>query len=79
EKGYGLAHLLTDGSTLLAQRIDGTLDLIRADPKGFRRLDSAEVAKTTVRAQPALSDGVLYLRTTPGGGDGEVFALRLSP
>ncbi len=75
EKGYGLAHLITDGQRLLAQKLDGALELFAADPKQFRQLDRTSVAKGPLRSQPALSGGVLFVRTTPEGGGGEVVAL----
>lgn len=77
EKGYGMVHLITDGQRLLAQRLDGTLDLIAADPKAFRRLDRAAVAEGPLRSQPALSGHVLFVRTTPESGSGEVVALSI--
>ena len=77
EKRYGMAHLLSDGQGLLAQRLDGTLELIAGDAERFRRLASAKVADGTVRALPAYADGVLYVRTTPSRGGGEVLALKL--
>ena len=77
EKGYGMAHLITDGKRFLAQRLDGTLELIAADPKTFRRLDRANVVKALVRSQPALSGDLLFLRTTPETGGGEVVALAI--
>ena len=77
ETEYGVAHLISDGRRLLAQRLDGSLELLAVDPIRFRRLDRAKVAGAPLRSLPAYSDGVLYLRTTPDSGKGEVLALGL--
>lgn len=77
EKDYGLAHLVTDGRRLLAQRLDGVVELIAADPQRFRSLGRSRIAATTLRAQPAVSGGVLFVRTTPERDGGEVIAIPL--
>ncbi|MEM9554503.1 MAG: PQQ-binding-like beta-propeller repeat protein, partial [Acidobacteriota bacterium] len=75
--GFGIAHLLTDGQRLLIQRLDGEIILADASAEAFRPLARAAVAEGPVRALPALSGGVLYLRTTPSRGGGELLAIVL--
>ncbi|MEO1366755.1 MAG: PQQ-binding-like beta-propeller repeat protein, partial [Acidobacteriota bacterium] len=77
EKSVGLVHLLSDGERLLAVRLDGTVDLLATDPERFRSLGSVRAVRETTRAIPAYSDGVLYLRTTPSRGGGDVLAVDL--
>jgi outer membrane protein assembly factor BamB len=53
--------LLADGRLLIAHE-RGDLILAAATPKAFHQLARASVLSGTVRAFPALADGVLYLR-----------------
>lgn len=74
---YGTAHLIAAGNRILAQRTDGRVELLAADPKEFRRLAEAELPEGTYRALPALADGVLYCRRSQSATEGELLALEL--
>lgn len=78
EKGFGVAHTIVERNKLLIQKLDGTLVLARAHPQSFQKYDQARVVDgVAVRALPAYSGGVLYLRTTPDRGGGELLAVEL--
>ena len=62
ENDFGIAvPILADGKLLLISST-GRLTMCRATPDAFDRLGSIQVANTTVRALPALSNGRLYIR-----------------
>ena len=50
------------GDRLLIVRETGELIVAAASPEAFRPLAQAQVLPPTVRALPALSDGIVYLR-----------------
>eukprot|EP00913_Durusdinium_trenchii_P005647 g5265.t1 len=58
--GYG-SLLKVDGKFLLLTT-EGELLMFKADPKGYKELARASVLRSTTRALPALSDGLLYVR-----------------
>jgi len=62
EKGFGAGSILCAGSTLVLLREDGELVLARATPANFQILARAKILSGTVRAYPALANGVLYAR-----------------
>jgi hypothetical protein len=54
--------IMLAGDRLLILREGGELVLAEASPEAFRPLASAQILPPTVRAYPALADGLLYLR-----------------
>ncbi|WP_164102657.1 outer membrane protein assembly factor BamB family protein [Candidatus Laterigemmans baculatus] len=76
---YGTAHLIAAGERIVAQRVDGQLDLLAANPERLERLATAELPAGVYRSLPALSDGVLYCRRTQSATSGELIALELAP
>jgi outer membrane protein assembly factor BamB len=67
----GVAHLIQAGDKLLVVQIQtGELVLVRAQPTKYEELGRAKISDDTVRALPALSDGVLYVRTNADSGTG---------
>jgi hypothetical protein len=43
-------------------RESGALILAAASPKSFQQIATAQILPATVRAYPALADGILYIR-----------------
>lgn len=78
QPAYGTAHLIAVGNQIVAQRVDGRIDLLAADPEQFQRLAEAELPAGTYRALPALADGVLYCRRTESATSGELIAVDLA-
>jgi outer membrane protein assembly factor BamB len=62
EDGLRAGTVLLAGGRLLVLTESGELILAPASPSGFRPLARARVTGGTVRAHPALSDGLLFLR-----------------
>ena len=52
------------GDKLLILRETGELVLAAATPQAFRPLAQAQILPPTIRANPALADGFLYVRNT---------------
>ena len=73
---YGTAHLIAVGQNLLAQKTEGRLELLAADPQQYRRLASSKLPPGSYRSLPALSDGVVYCRRSISATEGELLALR---
>ena len=59
---FRAGSILLAGDRLLLVREGGELVLADASPDGFRPIARAEILPPTVRAYPALSDGILYVR-----------------
>lgn len=76
---YGTAHMIVVGERIVAQRLDGRIDLLAANPERFQRLAEAELPAGVYRSLPALAEGVLYCRRTESATRGELIALELSP
>lgn len=62
EDRFRAGSVLLAGNRLLILREGGELVLAAASPDAFRPLARTQVLPPTVRALPALSDGLLYLR-----------------
>ena len=62
EKRFGAGSLILAGDRLLILRESGELVLAEATPRAYRPLARASILQPTVRAHPALADGVLYAR-----------------
>jgi outer membrane protein assembly factor BamB len=59
---FGAGSVTLAGSRLVIVRESGELVIAAASPKSFQQIASAQLLPATVRAYPALSDGILYLR-----------------
>jgi hypothetical protein len=60
--GFGAGTVTVAGDRLLLVRENGELMLALASPKEFKPLAHAQLLPATVRAYPALANGMLYLR-----------------
>jgi outer membrane protein assembly factor BamB len=60
--GFGAGTVTLAGDRLLLLRENGELMLALASPKEFKPLSHAQLLPATVRAYPALADGMLYVR-----------------
>ncbi len=59
---FGAGSVTLAGNRLVIVRESGEVLIAAASPKSFQQIASAQVLPATVRAYPALSDGILYLR-----------------
>lgn len=59
---FGAGSVALAGNRLVIVRETGDLALAAASPKSFQQIASAQILPPTVRAYPALADGVLYVR-----------------
>ena len=66
---FGKGNMIAADGKLWITTMDGDLVIVRVNPEGFEELDRAALF-TSTRQAPALSDGVLYLRT-----DDEILAV----
>ena len=62
EEGFGAGTVTLAGDKLVVLRESGELVVAEASPREFRVLARAPLLSGTVRAYPALADGVIYLR-----------------
>jgi hypothetical protein len=60
--GFGAGTVTLAGDRLLLVRENGELMVALASPKEFKPLAHAQLLPATVRAYPALADGLLYVR-----------------
>jgi hypothetical protein len=59
---FGAGSVTLAGNRLLIVRESGELVLAAASPASFQQIAAAQILPPTVRAYPALADGVLYVR-----------------
>jgi outer membrane protein assembly factor BamB len=59
---FGAGSVTLAGSRLLILRESGELVIAAASPASFQQIAAARILPATVRAYPALADGVLYVR-----------------
>lgn len=59
---FGAGTVTLAGNRLVIMRESGELVLAAASPESFQQLAAAQILPPTVRAYPALADGVLYVR-----------------
>lgn len=59
---FGAGSVTLAGNRLVIMRESGELVMAAASPRSFQQIASAQVLPATVRAYPALADGVLYVR-----------------
>jgi len=64
QPSYGYATLLKADGKLIILKTEGTLVLAAANTNEYEELARARICETTVRAAPALADGLLYIRDT---------------
>lgn len=69
QQRFGKGNMIAADGKLWITTMDGELVIVRANPEKFEELDRAPLFSST-RQAPALSDGVLYLRT-----DDEILAV----
>jgi outer membrane protein assembly factor BamB len=62
EDNFPIANLILADGKLVIVTDDGELVLASASPKAYRELGRARLARSTTRALPALSNGLLYIR-----------------
>jgi len=62
EDGFGAGTVTLAADKLVIVRESGELVIAEASPRAFRVLARARLLSGTVRAYPALADGILYLR-----------------
>jgi outer membrane protein assembly factor BamB len=62
QDGFGAGSVTLAGDRLVIVRESGELVLAEASPAAFRPLARAQILPATVRAFPALADGLLYVR-----------------
>jgi outer membrane protein assembly factor BamB len=74
---FGTAHLIGVGDRILAQEIDGRIDLLAADPNQFKSLANAKLPTGSYRSLPAISDGILYCRRSQTPREGQIIAIEL--
>jgi len=67
------------GDKLIVLRETGELILADASPQAFRPIARAQILPPTLRAYPALSDGILYVRNSDTNGHDTLVALDLRP
>jgi outer membrane protein assembly factor BamB len=61
---FGYATLIKAGDKLLILKTDGRLVLAAARPDKYEELAQSQICDNTVRALPALAEGLLYVRDT---------------
>ena len=59
---FGAGSVTLAGNRLIIVRETGELVIAAASPKSFQQIASAQLLPGTLRAYPALADGVLYVR-----------------
>jgi outer membrane protein assembly factor BamB len=75
----GVAHLILAGDRMLMVEVQsGNVVLLAANSERYEELDREKVSSDTLRALPALANGVLYLRTTQGDSGGQLLGLPLN-
>ena len=59
---FGAGSVTLAGNRLVIMRESGALVLAAASPASFQQVATAQILPATVRAYPALADGILYVR-----------------
>jgi outer membrane protein assembly factor BamB len=59
---FGAGSVTLAGNRLVIMRESGELVLAAVSPKSFQRTAAAQILPATVRAYPAIADGILYVR-----------------
>lgn len=74
---FGTAHMIVVGDKIIAQNVDGRLDLLAANPKALTVLASSPLPEGTYRSLPALSDGVVFCRRSKTPQTSQIVAIKL--
>ena len=64
EESFGAGSITRAGDRLLILRENGELVLAKASPTSFQVVSRAQILQGTVRAYPAIANGLLYARNT---------------
>ena len=64
EESFGAGSITRAGGRLLILRENGELVLAKASPAGFQAVSRAQILPGTVRAYPAIANGLLYARNS---------------
>ncbi len=64
EESFGAGSITRAGNRLLILRENGELLLAKASPASFQVVSRAQILQGTVRAYPAIANGLLYARST---------------
>jgi outer membrane protein assembly factor BamB len=59
---FGAGSVTLAGNRLVIMRESGELVLAAVSPKSFQRTAAAQILPATIRAYPAIADGILYVR-----------------
>ncbi|HET9468674.1 MAG TPA: PQQ-binding-like beta-propeller repeat protein, partial [Vicinamibacterales bacterium] len=59
---FGAGSVTLAGNRLVIMRESGELVLAAASPRSFQQMATAHILPETVRAYPAIADGVMYVR-----------------
>ena len=62
EDGFGAGSVTLAGNRLLILRENGEMVVAAASPDGFKPIGRAQILQPTLRAYPAIADGMLYAR-----------------
>lgn len=76
--GQPICHMILVNDKILVLGIDGSLRVIEANSQKYVEIAKGEVSGDLTRALPALSNGVLYLRTNVRDGGGELLAIQVA-
>jgi outer membrane protein assembly factor BamB len=74
QRGFGKGSLITVDGFLVVLGEQGQLALARATPEAYHEISEARPLRARTWAQPALADGVLYVRSQQ-----EMVALKVGP
>ena len=66
KSGFGVAHPILVGDRILLQTAEGEVVLARATAEAYQELARAKVVSGSTRALPALSGGLLFIRSSQG-------------
>lgn len=77
DEDSGVAHLIGVGDKFLAVGNRGDVALLKANPAKMEKLASFALPPATYRALPAYANGVLWLRSNVGAGDGKLTGILL--
>ena len=66
KSGFGVAHPILEGDRILLQTAEGEVVLARATAEAYQELARAKVVSGATRALPALSGGLLFIRSSQG-------------
>ena len=68
EDRFGAGSVTLAGNRLLILRENGEMVLAAASPDGFKPVARAQILPATVRAYPAIADGMVYVRNDEHAG-----------